>query len=140
MLQYIASEEKTYEERYVEAITQIPLYTDEEEINKQPTANIHVNMPIYDVVASGIHSDRADGIVINPFGLALVVPKEILEIVVKRVDELKQAGKKEQKDEPEIAKRPEHSGFEAPTIGTALPEKMVIKRNPDGTISIKDEE
>lgn len=29
MLQYIASEEKTYEERYVEAITRIPLYTDE---------------------------------------------------------------------------------------------------------------
>ena len=67
----------------------IPLYTDEEEISKQPTANIHVNMPIYDVLASGFYSDRAEGVVINPFGLGLLVPKDILQIVIKRVDELK---------------------------------------------------
>ena len=67
----------------------IPLYTDEEETGKQPTANIHVNMPIYDVLASGLHSDRAEGVVINPFGLGLLVPKKILELVINRVDELK---------------------------------------------------
>lgn len=67
----------------------IPLYTDEEEISKQPTANIHVNMPIYDVLASGLYSDRAEGVVINPFGLGLLIPKDILQIVIKRVDELK---------------------------------------------------
>jgi len=70
----------------------IPLYTDEEEINKQLSANIHVNMPIYDVLASGLHSDRAEGVVINPFGLGLLIPKEILQIVVKRVDELRSEG------------------------------------------------
>ncbi|MBQ1487846.1 MAG: SseB family protein, partial [Lachnospiraceae bacterium] len=67
----------------------IPLYTDEEEIDKQPTTNIRVNMQIYDVLASGLHSDRAEGVVINPFGLGLIIPKEILEILLKRVDELK---------------------------------------------------
>ncbi|MCR4814100.1 MAG: SseB family protein, partial [Lachnospiraceae bacterium] len=67
----------------------IPLYTDEEEISKQPTANIHVNMPIYDVLASGLYSDRAEGVVINPFGLGLLIPNDILQIVIKRVDELK---------------------------------------------------
>lgn len=67
----------------------IPLYTDEEELHKQPTANIRVNMQIHDVLASGLYSDRAEGIVINPFGLALLIPKEILKIVVKRADELK---------------------------------------------------
>ena len=67
----------------------IPLYTDEEEINKQPTANIHINMPIYDVLASGLHSKRAEGVIINPFGVAIAIPKEILQIIVKRVDELK---------------------------------------------------
>ena len=73
----------------------IPLYTDEEELHKQPTTNIQVNMQIYDVLASGLHSDRAEGIVINPFGLGLLIPKEILQIVVKRVDELKAEGKTE---------------------------------------------
>ena len=68
----------------------IPLFTDNEEISKQPTANIHVDMPIYDVLASGLYSDRAQGIVINPFGLALIVPKEILQIMIKRVDELRE--------------------------------------------------
>lgn len=67
----------------------IPLYTDEEEINKQPTTNIRVNMQIYDVLQSGLHSDRAEGVVINPFGLGLIIPKEILEILLKRVDEMK---------------------------------------------------
>ena len=67
----------------------IPLYTDNDEVRKQPTSSIHVNMAIYDVLASGLYSDRAEGVVINPFGLSLIMPKEILQIVVKRVDELK---------------------------------------------------
>lgn len=67
----------------------IPLYMDEDEINKMPTANIHINMSIYDILASGLRSNRASGIVINPFGLALTVPKDILEIVVKRYEEMK---------------------------------------------------
>ena len=67
----------------------IPLYTDEEELHRRPTTNIQVNMPIYDVLASGLHSNRAEGIVINPFGLGLQVPKEFLQIVIKRVEELK---------------------------------------------------
>lgn len=57
--------------------------------NKQPTTNIRVNMSIYDVLASGLHSDRAEGVVINPFCNPVILPKEILQIVVKRVDELK---------------------------------------------------
>ena len=71
----------------------IPLYTDEEEIQKQPTANIHINIAIADILGSALHSDRAEGLVINPFGLSLVMSKEILKIVMDRYEQLRDAEK-----------------------------------------------
>ena len=66
----------------------IPLYTDEEEINKGQTSNIHINMAITDIVKSAYYSERAEGLIINPFGVALTVPKNILKLVVDKYDEI----------------------------------------------------
>ena len=67
----------------------IPLYTDEEEINKQQTANIHINMAITDIIKSAYYSERAEGLIINPFGAALTMPKDILKLIVDKYDEIK---------------------------------------------------
>lgn len=67
----------------------IPLYTDEEEISKGQTANIHINMSITDIVKSAYYSDRAEGLIINPFGAALTMPKDILKLIVEKYDEIK---------------------------------------------------
>ena len=65
----------------------IPLYTDEEEINRQPTANVHINMPIVNVIKGAYYGEGIEGLVINPFGKALTVPKNILKFVVEKYDE-----------------------------------------------------
>lgn len=60
----------------------IPLFTNQDELYKGATANITVNMPIQEIIESGLNSDRVAGVVINPFGQALTLPKEILKILV----------------------------------------------------------
>lgn len=60
-----------------------PLFTDDEELNKQPTTNITINTDIEMIVHNGINSDRVKGIVINPFGQALPVPKDVLKLIYK---------------------------------------------------------
>ena len=67
----------------------IPLYTDEEEINKGQTSNFRVNMAITDIVRSAYYSERAEGLIINPFGVALTMPKDILKLIVDKYDEIK---------------------------------------------------
>ncbi len=66
----------------------IPLFTNEEEMNKQPMANIRINMPITDVLKSAYYSEDVKGLVINPFGKALTMPKNILKLVVEKYDEI----------------------------------------------------
>ena len=66
----------------------IPLYTNEEEVNKGQTSNIHINMAITDIVKSAYYSERAEGLIINPFGVALTMPKDILKLVVDKYDEI----------------------------------------------------
>ena len=65
----------------------IPLYTDEEELSKQPTTNLTMNVSIESILYNGL-SENVAGIVINPFGIALTVPKEILNIVIRRYEEI----------------------------------------------------
>ena len=71
-----------------DGIEWIPLYTDEEEINKQPTANVHINMPIANIIKGAYYGEGIEGLVINPFGKALTVPKNILKLVVEKYDEI----------------------------------------------------
>ena len=66
----------------------IPIYTDDDEMNAMPTTNVTINMPIYNVLKAGLNED-VEGIVINPFGLALAIPKDVLKIVVDRYEELR---------------------------------------------------
>jgi hypothetical protein len=66
----------------------IPLYTDEEELTGDQGLSISMNLPIYNILKCGLSDDMA-GIVINPFGMSLTMPKEVLKIVVERYEELK---------------------------------------------------
>lgn len=58
----------------------IPLFTSEEELSKQPTTNITMNIAIEQILRAGLAGDDVEGIVINPFGEYLEIPKRILEI------------------------------------------------------------
>ena len=71
-----------------EGVDWIPLYTDHDEIHSQSSVGITMNVPIYRVLKCGL-ADDVEGIVINPFGLALSMPKAILKIVVAKYEQLK---------------------------------------------------
>lgn len=58
-----------------------PLFTDMEELNKQPTTNITINHPIKIILEDGLKSDRVQGVVINPFGQSMTLTKEILKVL-----------------------------------------------------------
>lgn len=60
----------------------IPLFTDMEELQKQPTTNININMPIRTILEEGIIDKTVCGVVINPFGDSMPLPKEILKIIL----------------------------------------------------------
>lgn len=62
-----------------------PLFTDNDELNKQPTTNITINAPIKVILENGINSDRVEGIVINPFGNPLTLNKDILKIIFEHI-------------------------------------------------------
>ena len=38
----------------------------------------------------------------------------------------------------ENKKQPKHSGFDAPAKGIVLSKNTIIKKNPDGTLSVKE--
>ena len=60
-----------------------PLFTDEEELNRQPTTNVILNVDIKAIVDNGLVSDRVKGVVINPFGQPLPLPKDLLKLIKK---------------------------------------------------------
>lgn len=66
-----------------------PLFTDTEELNKQPTTNISINHPIKIILEDGLKSDRVQGVVINPFGQSMTLTKEILKILFENYNKIK---------------------------------------------------
>ena len=64
-----------------------PLFTDEEELRKQPTSNIIINSSIREILRNGAVSDRVKGVVINPFGERLALPQDVLKITLKGMEE-----------------------------------------------------
>ena len=60
----------------------VPLYTDNEEIDKGVTTNIRMNLLISDIMENGL-ADDVEGIVINPFGYSFEIPKEALKMIKK---------------------------------------------------------
>ena len=59
-----------------------PLFTDMEELNRRPTTNININCPIRIILEDSLNSDRVEGVVINPFGQAFTLNKDILKILL----------------------------------------------------------
>lgn len=60
----------------------VPLYTDEDELNKGNTPNIRINMSILTLIQEACQYDKSMGLVINPFGESFTIPKDILKIVL----------------------------------------------------------
>ena len=60
----------------------VPLYTDEEEINKGETSNIRINMDLLTVIEEAVCYEKSNGLIINPFGKRMVIPKKYLQILL----------------------------------------------------------
>ena len=60
----------------------IPLYTDEEERQKGETTNFIMNVAIEVLIRDAYYYTGVKGLVINPFGQPLTVPKDIIKIVL----------------------------------------------------------
>ena len=76
-----------------------PLFTDREELDKQPTTNININCPIGTILEDGLNSERVQGVVINPFGKPLMLNKEVLKILFRRVEDNKEGHEDEGNDD-----------------------------------------
>ncbi|MBO4578819.1 MAG: ADP-ribosylglycohydrolase family protein [Clostridiales bacterium] len=62
----------------------IPLFTDTEEVEKNAISNLIINAPIRMVVENAYYAEDIEGMVINPFGELIKLPKDILAIIVKK--------------------------------------------------------
>lgn len=62
-----------------------PLYTDDEEVNKGETTNICINVSILEILREAFNYEKSQGLVINPFGQAITIPKEVLGIVLEEI-------------------------------------------------------
>lgn len=54
----------------------IPLYTDEDEVHKQPTTNLMINLRIMELIHAVVREENVQGLVINPFGQHLLIPRD----------------------------------------------------------------
>lgn len=61
----------------------IPLFTSEEELSKQPTTNITMNIAIEQILRAGLTDANVEGVVINPFGQYLEIPKSVINTTFK---------------------------------------------------------
>lgn len=60
----------------------IPLFTSEHELHKQPTTNISMNISIEQILKAGLNYEEVEGVVINPFGEFLELPRNIIELTL----------------------------------------------------------
>ena len=68
----------------------IPLFTDLEEIDKKPAANVRMNMGIENLLSVGLNDEGVEGVVINPFGEAYVLGKPVLKILLEQYGKIKE--------------------------------------------------
>ena len=66
----------------------IPLFTDEEELHKQPTANVVINMDLRSLLAVGADKEDVTGVIINPFTEAFPLEKPLLKAILGRYQEI----------------------------------------------------
>ena len=57
----------------------LPLFLNRRELEKGETANVIMPVPIMDVLKYGLNGEDLKGVVINPFGKAFTMPKELLK-------------------------------------------------------------
>ena len=57
----------------------LPLFLNSRELNKGKTANVIMPVSILDVLKFGLHGDDLKGVVIDPFGRAFTMTKDLLE-------------------------------------------------------------
>lgn len=57
----------------------IPLYTDEDEIDKGVTPNVRINIDIFEILKEAICYEESNGLVINPFGRPINIPKDVVK-------------------------------------------------------------
>ncbi len=57
----------------------LPLFLNSRELNRGQTANVIMPVAILDVLRFGLHGDDLKGVVINPFGRAFTMTKDLLE-------------------------------------------------------------
>lgn len=60
----------------------VPLYTDNDEIDKGNTPNIRINMAIEVLLDEAVRYEASQGLVINPFGDTITIPKEIVKLLL----------------------------------------------------------
>lgn len=63
----------------------VPLYTDEEEVNRGQTTNLRVNLSIRTILEEAVSYEKSCGLVINPFGESVIIPKEGIRMVLDMV-------------------------------------------------------
>ena len=59
-----------------------PLFTDEEEANKESTTNIIINASIRVILENALNSDKVQGVVINPFTDKMILAKQGIEVIL----------------------------------------------------------
>ena len=57
----------------------LPMFINRRELEKGQTANVIIPVPIMDILKAGLERDDLKGVVINPFGRAFTMPKELLK-------------------------------------------------------------
>ena len=57
------------------------IFTNEEEIHKQPVPNVIMEIPFADIFDTAARSDRVAGVVINPFGRYFKADKSVIECI-----------------------------------------------------------
>ena len=69
----------------------IPFFTDDDEVSKGQTANVVMNLPIRNLLESAYGMEKVEGLVINPFGDVMTLPKSILQIIVNELKARKES-------------------------------------------------
>ena len=59
-----------------------PLYTDEVELNRQPTTNITMNVAIKQILQAALGNDKVNGVIINPFAEKMILSKQAVEVIL----------------------------------------------------------
>ena len=81
-------ERKKYVKLKIETVTDesgkewIGVFTTSEEMHKGSAGNIQINQPIEEMLRLALKWEAIEGIVINPFGKYVQMPKEIIKLII----------------------------------------------------------